>query len=293
MELNRETTALLSLIDDPDKDVFESVSDRIRHIGKDMIPSLESFWECSEEETVRERVDMLIHKIHFDDLKQDIFRWSSQDQPDLLEGSFLVSRYKFPELDLTGYRKELDRLCKSVWLELNNYLTPLEQVNIVNKVLFTYHMFKGVEISYNNQEDFLVHKLLDTRRGNSIANGILYQTICGMLDIPVLAIRIPRQFILAYFERDRREDPSAKPRQPRILFYIDPLSGQVFTKKDVDHYFGRIEVEPKPEHFKPMHPRNIIAFQIEEFAKCFDDEKSRYKQNELIGLGVELQADKG
>jgi hypothetical protein len=52
-------------------------------------------------------------------------------------------------------------------------------------------------------------------------------------------------------------------------------------------------MEPRPEHFKSMHPRNIIAFQIEEFAKCFDDEKSRYKQSELLGLGYELSVDKG
>jgi regulator of sirC expression with transglutaminase-like and TPR domain len=292
MELNREMNALLKLIDDPDKIVFESVTERIRHIGKSMIPSLESLWETSEDETVQDRIEMLIHKLHFDGLRQDFSKWSSQDSPDLLEGSFLVSRYKFPELDLTGYRKELDRICKSVWLELNNYLTPLEQINVLNKVLFTYHMFKGVEISYGNQEDFLVHKLLDSRRGNSIANGILYQTVCGMLDIPVRAIHIPRQFILAYFDRGREQDPTSG-RHARILFYIDPMTGQIFTKKDVDHYFGRIVVDPKPDHFKPMHPRSIVAFQIEEFAKCFDDEKSRYKQNELLGLGFELTADRG
>lgn len=292
MESNRETQALLSLIDDPDKVVYESVSERIRCIGKSMIPSLEALWEGTLEESVQDRIEMLIHKLHFDELRQEFGRWSSQEQPDLLEGSFLVSRYKFPELDLSGYRKELDRICKSVWLELNNYLTPLEQINVLNKVLFTYHSFKGVDISYNNQEDFLVHKLLDTRRGNSIANGILYQTVCGILDIPVRAIRIPRQFILAYFDRNRDQSTS-KSRQSSILFYIDPMSGQIFTKKDVDHYFGRISMEPAPEHFKSMHPRNIIAFQIEEFAKCFDDEKSRYKQSELLGLGYELSADKG
>ena len=292
MESNREKQALLKLIDDPDREVFETVSERIRHIGKCMIPSLESLWEESIEEAMQERIEMLIHKLHFDVLRQEFVKWSSQDQPDLLEGSFLVSKYKFPELDLSGYRKELDRICKSVWLELNNYLTPLEQINVLNKVLFTYHTFKGVEISYDNQEDFLVHKLLDTRRGNSIANGILYQTVCGIMDIPVRAIGIPRQFILAYFE-PLKETDSARQRQARILFYIDPMTGQVFTKKDVDHYFSRIVVEPKPDHFKPMHPRNIIAFQIEEFAKCFDDEKTRYKQNELLGLGFELSADKG
>lgn len=284
MEPNREISALLSLIDDPDKDVFNMVSDRILGIGNEMITNLEGLWEHTEDEYIQERIEMLIHKIHFKDLQQEFGRWAIDSKHDLLEGAFLVSRYKFPDLMLSGYRAELEKLCKSIWLELNNYLTPLEQINIVNKVFYSHHMFKGVEISYRHQEDFLVHKLLDNRRGNSIANGILYQTICQMLDIPVRAIHIPRQFILAYFDNTR--EPFGKPaKEPKILFFIDPISGQVYTKKDVDHYFSRISVTPSPACFLTMDNRKIIAFLIEEFAKCFDDEKSRYKRHELLGLG--------
>jgi len=284
MALHREIPALLNLIDDPDTEVFGHVRDRIQSIGKEMVPHLEALWERTAEAHVQERIEMAIHKLHFGELQRDFGRWAAEHDPDLMEGAFLVSRYKFPDLDMAGYRSALEKICKSIWLELNNYLTPLEQINIVNKVLFSHHMFKGVEISYRNQEDFLVHKLLDTRRGNSIANGILYQTVCQMLDIPVRAIHIPRQFILACFESGRDGEP--KPvGTGRILFYIDPISGQVHTHRDVDQYFKRISVTPEPGHYVPMHPRRIIAFLIEEFAKCFDDEKSRHKHEELLGLG--------
>lgn len=284
METNLEITALMTLVDDPDMEVYEQVRNRILHLGKAMVPYLEDLWERMPDDTVQERIEFLIHKLHFGELQQDFGRWASEPDPDLMEGAFLVSRYKFPDLNMTGYRSALEKICKNIWLELNHYLTPLEQINIINKVLFSHHMFKGVEISYSNQEDFLVHKLLDTRKGNSIPNGILYQTVCQMLNIHVRAIHIPRQFILACFESDRE---GAQPRTgtPKILFYIDPLSGQVYTQKDVDQYFKRISVQPEYIHFEPMHPRRIIAFLIEEFAKCFDDEKSRHKHEELLGLG--------
>ena len=41
MEETREISALMNLIDDPDKEVFETVSNRIVSYGKIIIPNLE------------------------------------------------------------------------------------------------------------------------------------------------------------------------------------------------------------------------------------------------------------
>jgi hypothetical protein len=286
MNTNKEAAALLSLVDDPDTDVFDVVKNRILGIGKEMIPRLEHLSEEHPQLFVQQRIESIIHKIHFNGLHQSFCEWSSQEEPDLMEGAFLVSRYKFPELMVDEYRSSLDRLCKSIWLELNNYLTPLEQINVVNRIFYAHHMFKGVEVSYRHQEDFLINRLLDTRRGNPIANGILYQTICEKLDIPVRAIYIPRQFILGYFDQHKdRHGNQRNGRKQDIQFYIDPISGQVYSQKDVDHYLERLDVIKTPECFQPMDSRRIIAFLIEEFAKCFDDESSRDKQLELMDLG--------
>ncbi len=52
------------------------------------------------------------------------------------------------------------------------------------------------------QEDFLINKVIENKKGNAITNGILYLIICELLDIPVKAINIPKQFILGYFDID-------------------------------------------------------------------------------------------
>jgi regulator of sirC expression with transglutaminase-like and TPR domain len=291
MEPNREISALFHLIDDPDTEVFTTVSERIISFGKEIIPNLEDLWENTLQEDIQERIEMLIHRLHFQDLQGEFTQWARKDYPELLDGAFLVSKYKFPDLHLTPANHELERLRKNIWLELNSYLTPLEQINVVNKIFYSFHKYKGVEISYQNQEDFLVNKVLELKRGNSIANGILYQAVCQMLDIPVRAINIPRQFILAYFDTSSDYfNPTPAPN--KILFYIDPVSGQVYTQKDVEHYFNRISVQPSPSYFKPMSNQRIVRFLLEEYSKCFDDEKNKYKLEELLGLG-DILKDRG
>lgn len=284
MEPNREISALFTLIDDPDVEVFTTVSDRIISLGKEIIPNLEDLWENTPQEEVQERIEMLIHRLHFQDLRTAFTDWARKDFPELMDGAYLVARYKFPDLHAAACNQEMERIRKNIWLELNSYLTPLEQINVVNKIFFSFHKHKGVEISYQNQEEFLVNKVLESKRGNSIANGILYQSVCQMLDIPVRAINIPRQFILAYFDQSP-DYFNANPTPHKILFYIDPVSGQVYTQKDVENYFSRISVPAAPSYFKPMSNRRIIRFLLEEYAKCFEDERNRYKQDELLGLG--------
>lgn len=283
MEPTREMSALFHLIDDPDTEVFTTVSERIVSFGKDIIPNLENLWENTVEEDVQERIEMLIHRLHFQDLQQEFTHWSLRDFPELLEGALLVSKYKFPDIHISPINNEIEKLRRNIWLELNSYLTPLEQINVVNKVLFSHNKYKGVEISYQNQEEFLLNKVVETKRGNAIANGILYQAVCQMLDVPVKAINIPRQFILAYFDNSS-DYFNTNPKPNKILFYLDPVSGQVYTQKDVENYFKRISVNSTPSYFKPMSNRKIIQFLLNEYSKCFDDDKNRYKQNEVLSL---------
>ncbi len=284
MEENKEISALFQLIDDPDEEVFTSVSNRIISLGKDIIPNLEHLWENTPDEEIQERIELLIHRLHFQDLQQEITQWGKKDYQDLLEGAVLAAKYKFPDIRATAVLQEIEKLRRNIWLELNSYLTALEQVNVINKILFSYYKFKGVEISYQHQEEFLLNKVIETRRGNSIANGILYQVLSQLLDIPVKAINIPRQFILAYFDTTHEYFSTTNPNNYKILFYLDPISGQVYTQKDVENYFKRISVQPSPSYFKPMSHRRIIQFLLEEYSKCYDDDKHRYKQNEILSL---------
>jgi len=283
MQENKEIKALLHLIDDPDEEVFNVVSGRIMGYGTGIIPNLENLWENTTQEDTQDRIEMLIHRLHFQDLQEEFINWKKSPYQDLLTASILVARFQYPDLVSTSIMTEMEKLRRNIWLELNSYLTPLEQVNVVSNILYNYYGLKGMEVGYQHPEEFLVNKVLECKRGNTISNGILYLVLSQLLDIPVKAINIPKQFVLAYFRSDYSLDPKQSPQQ-QIEFYIDPLSGQVFTHKDVENYFKRISVPPVATYFKPIDHKRIIQTLLEEFSKCFDTPKDEYKKRELILL---------
>jgi len=283
MQENREIKALLHLIDDPDEEVFNVISGKIMGYGTGIIPNLENLWENTTQEDTQDRIEMLIHRLHFQDLQEEFTNWKRSPYQDLLSASILVSRFQYPDLVSTSIMQEMEKLRRNIWLELNSYLTPLEQVNVISSILYNYYGLKGMEVGYQHPEEFLVNKVLECKRGNTISNGILYLVLSQLLDIPVKAINIPKQFVLAYFKSEYSLDPKETPQQ-HIEFYIDPLSGQVFTHKDVENYFKRISVPPVASYFKAVDHKRIIQTLLEEFSKCFDTPKDEYKQRELLML---------
>jgi regulator of sirC expression with transglutaminase-like and TPR domain len=284
MEENKEISALFHLLDDPDDEVFNVVSTRIIDYGKGIIPNLENLWENTISEDLQERIEMLIHRLHFRDLAEEVDVWNKNTHHDLLAGALLAARFQYPDLAVNTVHQEIEKLRRNIWLELNSYLTPLEQVNVLTSILYNYYSLRGAEVGYQNPEEFLINKQLETKRGNAIANGILYLILSELLDVPIRAINIPRQFVLAYFKPDYDFSRPTEETLYKAEFFIDPMSGQVFTHKDVESYFKRINVPPVPSYFKPLSNKRIIQSLLEEFSKCFDTDKTRYKQQELITL---------
>ena len=283
METNKEISALFHLIDDPDEEVFNAISQKIVDYGKPIIPNLEHLWETTPNEQIQERIEMIIHRLHYKDLTEDFNQWSLAGHHDLLVGALLVSKFQYPELSTSATLLEVEKIRRNIWLELNQYLTPLEQIRIVTGILYSYYNLKGNEVAYTDVNEFLIHKLIESKKGNQLSNGILYLIICDLLDIPVKAIGVPKQFVLAYFKPGYSNEATEDYRD-KIEFFIDPTNGMVFTHKDIDSYFKRISVPPVASYFKPLSNKKVIQYLLEEISKCFDNEKEGYKKDELRQL---------
>lgn len=280
MEPTKEISALLNLIDDPDEEVFGAVSNRIVGFGRTIIPNLENLWELTPDQQIQERIELIIHRLHYTDLVEDFRQWNLAGHHDLLVGSLLVAKFQFPELITSPVLLEVEKIRRNIWLELNNYLTPLEQVRIITGILYSYHSLKGTEIAYSDINEFLLNKILESKKGNQLSNGILYLILCDLLDIPVKAIGVPRQFVLAYFKQGYNNELSSN-QLDKVEFFIDPTSGMVFTHKDIENYFKRISVPLVDSYFKPLSNKMVIQHLLEEASKCFDNEKEYYKKEEM------------
>ncbi len=283
MEETKEISALLKLIDDPDSEVFGAVSSKLLDFGRTIIPNLEHLWETSPDERLQDRIENIIHRLHYNDLTEDFRQWNISGHHDMLVGALLAAKFQYPDISTAAALVEMEKLRRNVWLELNNYLTPLEQVRIVTGILYSYYGLKGTEINYAEPNEFFIHKVLESKRGNQLTCGIIYLILCELLDIPVKAINVPKQFVLAYFKPGYSTE-SNKDYISKIEFYIDPSSGMVFTHKNIESYFKRISVPPVHSYFKPLPNKKVIQYLLEETSRCFDNEKDLYKKEELMRL---------
>jgi len=291
MHETKEINALFHLLDDPDQEVYDTVANKILLFGKEIIPNLENLWENTVDESIQERIEQLIHRVHYSDLQVALQQWTKAETPDLLQGAILVARYQFPDMQPGQVVAEIERIKRNIWLELNNYLTPLEQINVLNSMIYNYFGLKGEEVAYVRKNQFFINQVIESRKGNPLTNGIVYQSLCAMLDLPVYAVNIPRQFILGYFDTFYDFTEMPRPDDTRILFFIDPIQGQIYSHQDVEGYLKRMSIPATPYYFQPQSNKRVIQFLLEELIKCFQDEKDAFRRDELKTL-IKLLDDK-
>ncbi len=290
MQLEREIKALLLLIDDPDAEVFDTVANKILDYGKEIIPSLEHLWEVTPDEGVQERIEDLIHRVHFQDLQHEFADWSDDDQPDLLRGAILVAKFQFPEMNVAAVINQFDQFRRNIWLELNNYLSPREQVSVFNSIIYNFYKIQGHELTEREPKHFFINQLLESKQGNGYAIGVLYLALCEMLDIPVFAIDIPRQFIFAYIHVPAHIFFMDDMEMNKPQFYVDPVAGAIYSQNDIDVYLKKINATDREQYFAPILNKRIIYKMMEELALCYRYRKEDGKADD-IGQLMQLLKD--
>ncbi len=291
MPHEKEISALLQLIDDPDTEVFDTVAEKLLNYGVEIIPNLEKLWEVTADIATQERIEMLIHRVHFQNLQKEFYDWSQAPKPELLRGAILVAKFQFPEMNVPSILTQFDQIRRNIWLELNNYLTPLEQVNILNSILFNYYKLQGHELTEREPKYYYINQVLESKQGNAYSIGVLYLALCELLDIPIFAIDLPRQFVFAYIDTLHHFYSVDDAPVQQMQFFVDPMNGMVYTQKDVDTYLKKINATDRETYFKPLEAKRVIFKMLEELMLCYrykrDDEKAAEIQelmNILVGV---------
>lgn len=284
MQHEKEISALLRLIDDPDTEVFDTVAEKLLNYGEEIIPNLEQLWEVTADTDTQERIELLIHRVHFQNLQQEVYEWSKAEKPELLRGAILVAKYRFPEMNVPAILTQFDQMRRNIWLELNNYLTPLEQVNILNSILYNYYKIQGHELTERDPKYFFINQVLDSKQGNAYSIGVLYLSLCELLDIPVFAVNLPRQFVFAYIDTLHHFYSVDEAPVQQMQFFIDPMNGMVYTHNDVNTYLKKIKATDRDAYFKPIDVKQVIYKMIEELVLTYKYKKEDDKAAELEEL---------
>ncbi len=255
---NNELHALISLLDEPDLSMYNKIRKKIISYGIDAIPVLENAWENSFDSTTQQRIEYITHTLQMESLYVDFNNWAFSNQDDMLEGFILLTRHKYPDLNVSRVINQIEKIKQDTWLELNDQLTALEKVKVINHIFYEIYKFAGNKTNIHSPQNSYINNVLETKKGNPISLGILYMIISQRLNLPVFGVNLPQHFILAY--ANEYQEINKKPlAQKDILFYINPFNkGAVFTRREVDLFIKQLKLKPNKSYYTPCDNITII-----------------------------------
>jgi len=272
---DREVRALIQLLDDPDDTIYKNVSDKLISFGKNVIPHLETEWEINAQNAIQSRIEEIIHQIEFEIGKQALAEWKLGGAIDIFEGAVKASMFQYPDQPVDLMLSKLELLRKDVWLELNDNLTSLEKVRVLNHILYDVHHF-GPHLKYlSSDQSWFISNVLANHKGSPTTMAILYMAIADRLDLPIVGIDLPDHFILGY--KDVYNHTSSE-----LLFYINPFSkGAVFGKSELERYIDKMGIELNTEDLKPISNEQIIARLLTDLKQCYK-KLGKYRKMEEV-----------
>lgn len=281
-----EINALITLLEDPDESIFNHVRGEIIARGDSIVPQLERYWEFNTFGGLfQKRIEDLIHSIQYKAIQDKFAAWCMDENNDLLEGVLLINQYQYPSFDFTETKAMITQIRQDIWLELNDELTALEIVRVINHILFTVHGFQGNKTNSVAPENSYMADVLTTKKGNPLSLAVLYQILANSLDVPIYGINLPNHFILAYLDENRLGLASNQDEDKGALFYINAFAeGNIMHKSEVDTFLYHLELPQEDHYYRPCSNLEILTRMINNLMFAYTQQGKKQKVLELKEL---------
>ncbi len=268
----KELKALVSLLDDEDDQVVSHVTDKIRSLGKEVIPYLEQEWENNFNPQTQQKIESLIHDLQYELLKNRVTEWYKTPEQDLLTGLWLVATYQYPDLELEKLKQDLEQIYYEAWLEFKPDMYPIDQVKVLNGVLFNKLKFSANTKNFHSPGNSMINVVLETRKGNPISLCVIYMMVAQKLKLPVYGVNLPNLFVLVY-------------QDGKQVFYINAFNkGLIFSRQDIENYIHELKLAPQNSFFEPCSNLEIIRRVFRNLIMSFDKMGEHEKAEEVKEL---------
>ncbi len=280
----KEVQSLIKLLDDPDTEISRHVEDKLLSFGNEVIELLENAWSQSLDAILQERIENLVHKIQYRNVKRDLELWYISGAFDLLQGMLIINKYQYPDLDEQKIINQLEDIKRDIWIQLMYEMSAVEKVKIINHVLYTNQGFRGNTINHLDPQNSYLSQVLESKKGNQILLAVIYSIIAQKLDIPIYGVNLPQHFILAFVDEAATDQNShvGNDFENRILFYINAFNkGFLFGRKDVDAFLKQLNLKPLNHFYEPCSHVDIIQRVLRNLISAYEKLSEIEKVEEL------------
>ena len=275
---DNEMRALVSLLGDSDPEVIEHVEHRIISLGDSIIPVLEREWGLSFDPLSQKRIEDIIHSLQFENLKLKLAEWKNSSENDLLEGLWLIATYQYPDLELSKIKDQLQQIFYETWLEFKPDAQPLDQIKIINSVIFNKLKFTPNTKNFHSIGNSMINVVLDSKKGNPISLCCIYMMVAQRMKLPIYGVNLPNLFILTY-------------KLGKHQFYINVFNkGLVFNESDIDQYLVNLQLKKNDIFYQPCSHVDIIRRVLRNMYGAVEKAGENEKEGEIRQL-IDVMAD--
>jgi regulator of sirC expression with transglutaminase-like and TPR domain len=265
--------AMIHLLDDSDQEVVTMVEQQIRTLGPSIIPVLESEWESeSLNPILQSKIENLIHDFQWQSVKTRLQLWKESGGMDLLEGMWILATYRYPDYSFEQLKVEMDQLYYEVWPQMREELHPMDQVKVLNTVLFEQLKFGPNSKNFHAANNSFINNVLSSKKGNPISLCVIYMWIAQKLGLPIYGVNLPNLFVLTY-------------KQNGLQFYINVFNkGLIFNKIDIDNYIAQLNLTSNEIYYNPCSNLEIIRRVIRNLMMAYEKAGEMEYKDELTEL---------
>jgi len=252
MTVSKEVKALISLLEDPDLEVYNSVKTKLIEYGCHIIPDLENVWEMNFDSLIQSRAEEIIHDIQFNSTKAQLEDWLASSKKDLLKAWLILSKFHYPDLDEEWCNQFILDLQLKLKEELHNGSTEIENIMAINRILFNLNGFRGNIKNFHSHDNSLINTVLKSKKGNPLSLCMIYIILAQSINLPICGVNLPRHFVLGY------ENENALFGDP-IKFYINPFSkGSIINRQDLEVFLKREKIKEDSSFFTACGNKAMI-----------------------------------
>jgi len=161
----KKILSMISLLDDDDQRTIDLISDEVLAIGEPAMPHLLDALEKNIDEVKTNRLRGLLNQINLELTTDKLIDWKKNNSRNLYQGMIILSKYRYPDLDVSVSNTILNKIRQDLWLEVNDNLTALEKIKVVNNVFFNIHNFKANTTDYYSLENNFINDVLKSKNG--------------------------------------------------------------------------------------------------------------------------------
>lgn len=242
-----QRSALLNLLTDDDPVVYQTVRDKILSFGPEAADWLRPH-TLSRDPALRRRAAKIVR--FFDQQAADnqflSFCLKNGQEFDLEEGTWLLARTQYPEINTEAYGALLDSFASDIRERLDFSSEARQLLGTIHQYLFKELGFSGNEENYYDPENSYLNRVLDRRTGNPINLCLFYMLLGRRLKLPIAGIGLPGHFLCRY-------------QSSAAELYIDVFQrGTFLTKADCVQYLLRGNYSVREQYLSPVSPRRLL-----------------------------------